>query len=70
MFRDLDAFGEFGKGRLAEGEGWIKFERVFTPREAWIALRHTVGNIDWYIWTLVEGRVAWAPDKGSIKKLF
>ena len=69
MFRDLDALGEFEKGRLAEGEGWIKFERVFTPRETWIALRNSVGNIDWYIWTL-EGRVAWAPDKGSIKKLF
>ena len=35
MFRDLDVFGEFDKGNLAEGEGWVKFERVFTPREAW-----------------------------------
>ena len=69
MFRNSDAFGEFEKGKLAEGEGWIKFERVFTPREGWKALRHTIGNIDWYVWTL-EGRVAWAPDKGSVKKLF
>ena len=44
MFRDLDVFEEFERGNLGEREGWVKFERVFTPREAWVALWGSVGN--------------------------
>ena len=69
MFEDLDAFGEFDRGNLAEGEGWVKFERVFTPREAWRALWGRVGNWEWYMWT-VQARVAWAPGSRTVKKLF
>ena len=69
MFRDLDVFEEFERGNLGEGEGWVKFERVFTPREAWVALWGSVGNWEEMMWTVQE-RVAWAPGGSTVRKLF